>query len=52
MDICRTSAGDLKLIEINSFSASAFYACNKREIVKAASTVALELATTRINPID
>lgn len=40
MDICQTVDGELKLIEINSFSCSGFYDCDKKLIVEAASKLA------------
>ena len=41
LDVCRTDDGELHLVEINSFSCSGLYACDKAAIVKAASELAL-----------
>jgi len=40
MDICRTKNGDLRLIEINSFSCSCLYGCELEPIVREVSRVA------------
>lgn len=41
MDICRSN-GDLKLLELNSFSCAGLYDCDKDAIVKVASDIALK----------
>lgn len=42
LDVCRTNSGELKLVEINSFSSSGFYACDKNKLVKSISEMALK----------
>lgn len=42
MDICEIGNNKLKLIEINSFSCSGLYLCNKDKVVEAVSKAALE----------
>ena len=40
VDICKTSDGDYRMLEIGGFSFSDLYACNKNDIVAAVSDVA------------
>ena len=42
LDVCRLKSGELKLIEINSFSSSGLYVCDKAKIVEAASAMAVK----------
>lgn len=42
MDICQLQHGDIRLIELNSFSCSGMYACDKSAMVEAASRLALK----------
>ena len=41
IDICQSSDGDYRLLEIGGFSFADLYACNKSDIVNAVSAVAL-----------
>lgn len=40
IDICKTSEGDFRMLEVGGFSFSDLYACNKSDVVKAVSDVA------------
>lgn len=42
LDVCRTKDLELSLVEINSFSCSGLYACDKSAIVKAVSALAIK----------
>jgi hypothetical protein len=42
LDVCRTKDLSLHVVEINSFSCSGLYACNKAAVVKAASALAIK----------
>lgn len=41
LDICRTKARDFRVVEINSFSSSGLYVCNKDDVVRAVSAAAV-----------
>lgn len=41
LDVCRTKARDLRVVEINSFSSSGLYVCNKDDVVRAVSAAAV-----------
>lgn len=42
LDICETKDGDLRLLELNSFSSSGLYVCDKPAIVEAAAALAVK----------
>ncbi len=43
IDICKTSAGEYRLLEIGGFSFADLYACDKAAIVRAVSQVAADI---------